>query len=212
MELLERYIRAWRSRVFPLFIAGLLPCPRSDTSPFQLTDFGFSHHAVCCFPKTSPPGGWPLASSNLVRKVFSMRSWAEGILQAWPVRRQCTKHRRRASECRKNTEERMVDSPTHHGERATFSIFGYCPITAGIALKPRTSLSFSRLTLPFPLLVLLSRKTVRQWAKGGEDQKKESKKGERERERDDKEVGPWPAIHTTLNKDTTAAKGRGHQH
>ena len=28
-----------------------------------------------------------------------------------------------------------------------------------------------------------------------EEQKKGSKKGEREREMDDKEVGPWPAIH-----------------
>ena len=101
----------------------------------------------------------------------------------------------------------MVASPTHDGKRAIFTILGYCSgyrrVSPWVSLWSLEALFPSRAwTIHFPLLepsisiacVALSNPT-RQRTKGLEETKQGSKKGKRETERDNKEIGPWPANH-----------------
>ena len=143
--------------------------------PFPTTSgFGFSHHAVCCFPVTFVSRR--LAAHRLEScKFFSMQCRAEGILQARLVR---------TENGRKQKKGWQLPQPMRSGLFSPFwgfalGIDGHRPGYRSEALSPS----------------LLSRNPVRQRTKGVEEQKKGGKKGEREREMDDKEVGPWPAIH-----------------
>ena len=88
-------------------------------------------------------------------------------------------------------------------------IDGYRPGHRSEALNP----SFLPVLEPsISIACVALRNPVRQRTKGVEETKKGSKKGEREREMDDKEVGPWPANHNPQLGYTTLAEGRGHQH
>ena len=71
-------------------------------------------------------------------------------------------------------------------------IDGYRPGYRSEALNP----SFLPVLDPsISIACVALRNPVRQRTKGVEETKQGSKKGEREREMDDKEVGPWPANH-----------------
>ena len=159
--------------------------PRLSSVPSQwplpkTSGFGFSHHAVCCFPVTFDLTRGPLTGSNLVRKFFSMQFRAEGILQARLAR---TEKGMKSKSMEEENRRKDGGFPNPWRGADYFHHFGVTGIAPGIALKPWIPLS-SPCFEPSISTACLAVKKPRETKDQGSGRTKERQQKRREGERD----------------------------